>query len=231
MQPIPSLQRRVLGVLVEKALTAAAPEPLTLNAIVVGSNQKSNRDPIMEVEEPEVDTALEWLQREGLVFRIVGGRAERWRHNVYEAWKVSKAEAALLAELMLRGPQTAAEARARASRMASIDSEQYPETLRSLVERKMVVWLTPENRRGAILTHGFHDAAEMNRATAFFTTGAGAVIADSTPTAPSPATPAVKAPVVDGRLDQALAEIAALREEVATLRQGLADLRRELGVG
>ena len=81
-EPLTVLERRALGVLVEKALTAAAPEPLTLNAVVVGSNQKSNRDPIMNVEEPEVDDALERLQKKGLVFRITGGRTERWRHNL-----------------------------------------------------------------------------------------------------------------------------------------------------
>src|SRR5262245_34130034 len=60
-EPRPPLERRVLGVLVEKAMTAAAPEPLTLNAVVTGSNQKSNRDPVMAVEEPEVDQALDRL--------------------------------------------------------------------------------------------------------------------------------------------------------------------------
>jgi uncharacterized protein len=85
IEPLTVLERRVLGVLVEKALTAAAPEPLTLNAVVLGSNQKSNRDPLMNVEEPEVDDALERLQRKGLVFRITGGRTERWRHNLYDA--------------------------------------------------------------------------------------------------------------------------------------------------
>src|SRR5215218_1675315 len=143
--PLSPLERRVLGVLVEKALTAAVPEPLTLNAIVVGSNQKSNRDPITDVEEPEVDSALERLKAKGLVFRIVGGRTERWRHNVYDAWKVSKAEAAFLAELLLRGPQTAAEARARASRMEPIESEEATGLIKGLVDRGYVVWLTPEN--------------------------------------------------------------------------------------
>src|SRR5918993_183407 len=57
-EPLSVLERRLLGVLVEKALTAAAPEPLTLNAVVVGSNQRSNRDPVMNVEEPEADDAL-----------------------------------------------------------------------------------------------------------------------------------------------------------------------------
>ena len=122
-EPLSVLERRVLGVLVEKALTAAAPEPLTLNAVVVGCNQKSNRDPVMSLEEPEVDNGLERLQRKGLVFRITGGRTERWRHNLYDAWQVTKPELALLAELLLRGPHTAAEARSRDSRMEALDQD------------------------------------------------------------------------------------------------------------
>src|SRR5947209_13640230 len=162
-EPLTVLERRVLGVLVEKALTAAAPEPLTLNAVVVGSSQKSNRDPVMTVEEPEVDDALERLQRKGLVFRITGGRTERWRHNLYEAWKVNKPELALLAELLLRGPQTAAEARSRASRMEPLDSELTATAIKALAERGLVVWLEPEHRRGAQLTHGFHTPDELAR--------------------------------------------------------------------
>ncbi|MBO0697701.1 MAG: DUF480 domain-containing protein, partial [Zavarzinella sp.] len=162
-EPLSVLERRVLGVLVEKALTAAAPEPLTLNAIVLGANQKSNRDPLMTVEEPEVDDALERLQRAGLVFRITGGRAERWRHNLYDAWKVSKPELALVAELLLRGAQTAAEARSRASRMEPLDHETAATAIKTLADRGFVVWLMPEGRRGALLTHGFHTPDEIER--------------------------------------------------------------------
>jgi len=138
-EPLSVLERRVLGVLVEKALTAAAPEPLTLNAVVLGANQKSNRDPVLTLEEPEVDDALERLQRKGLVFRITGGRVERWRHNLYDAWNVSKPELALLAELLLRGPQTAAEARARASRMEPLDHETAATAIKSLADRAFIV--------------------------------------------------------------------------------------------
>jgi uncharacterized protein YceH (UPF0502 family) len=222
--PLSQLERRVLGVLVEKALTAAVPEPLTLNAVVVGSNQKSNRDPLMTVEEPEVDSALERLKAKGVVFRIVGGRTERWRHNVYDAWKVSKAEAAFLAELLLRGPQTAAEARARASRMEPIDQEEAQALIKSLVERGYVVWLTPENRRGATLTHGFHTPDELPRLTSHF----GAVAAEPGPSGPAPALPPPDA--LRTRLEAAEAEIAGLRAEVATLRAAVTALQEALGV-
>jgi uncharacterized protein YceH (UPF0502 family) len=211
-EPLSALERRVLGVLVEKALTAAAPEPLTLNAVVVGSNQKSNRDPVMSVEEPEADEALERLQLKGLVFRITGGRAERWRHNLYEACKVTKPELALLAELLLRGPQTAAEARSRASRMEPLDHELATSLMKSLAERGLLVWLAPENRRGATLTHGFHPPDELGR---------------------SPAPPAAAAERVrplEERLGEVMAEIARLRAEVGELRATVKGLQEALGI-
>jgi hypothetical protein len=177
----------------------------------------------MTVEEPEVDSALERLKNKSLVFRIVGGRTERWRHNLYEAWKVSKAEAAFLAELLLRGPQTAAEARARASRMEPIDGEEAQTLIKALVERGYVVWLTPENRRGAVLTHGFHPPDELPRLTSHF----GAIAVE--PVAPAPAAPP-QPDVLRTRLDAAEAQIATLKAEVATLRAAVTALQEALGV-
>jgi uncharacterized protein len=230
-EPLSVLERRVLGVLVEKALTAAAPEPLTLNAVVVGSSQKSNRDPVMTVEEPEVDDALERLQRKGLVFRITGGRAERWRHNLYEAWKVGKPELALLAELLLRGPQTAAEARSRASRMEPLDQETAATAIKGLVDRGFIVWLAPETRRGATLTHGFHSPEELQRLKA--TQATGVTVEELRPPAPTSPTPAPAPDRVAGlesRLSEAMAEVARLRDEVRQLRTMVVGLQESLGV-
>jgi len=227
-EPLSALERRVLGVLVEKALTAAAPEPLTLNAVVVGSNQKSNRDPVMIVEEPEVDAALERLQRKGLVFRITGGRTERWRHNLYEAWKVTKPELALLAELLLRGPQTAAEARSRASRMEPLDHETATAAIQRLVEQGLIVWLTPENRRGAVLTHGFHAADELARLQAVHATGVSVDVIEPA-SIPKPP-PADATPSAEKRLNDALAEIARLRADVNELRATVTGLQEALGI-
>lgn len=227
-EPLTPLERRLLGVLVEKALTAATPEPLTLNAIVLGSNQKSNRDPVVNLEEPEVDNGLEALQRKGLVFRITGGRTERWRHNLYDAWKISKPELAILTELLLRGPQTAAEVRSRASRMESIDSEEATGLLRELVVRGLVVWLTPEARRGAILTHGFHSPEEVQRLKVRHVAGLAAE-------EPFVASPSV-VPVADQttglalRLERSDLEIASLRAEVQSLRAAVRHLEQSLGI-
>jgi uncharacterized protein len=225
-EPLTVLERRVLGVLVEKALTAAAPEPLTLNAVILGSNQKSNRDPVMNVEEPEVDDALERLQRKGLVFRITGGRTERWRHNLYDAWQVTKPELALLAELLLRGPQTAAEARSRASRMEPLDQETATAAIRGLVGREMIVWLAPENRRGAALTHGFHMPDELSRLKATHVTAVSEEVARPAP--PPPA--ADRTGSLESRLAEAVADIARLRADVGQLRAAVAALQDALGV-
>src|SRR5205814_7664427 len=101
-----ALERRVLGVLVEKAKSTPDIYPLSLNSLVTGCSQKSNRDPIFNVSEVEVEEALSSAQKRGLVIKITGGRVERWRHILYESWRVDKVELAVLAELLLRGPQT-----------------------------------------------------------------------------------------------------------------------------
>ena len=213
----------------EKALTAAAPEPLTLNAIVVGCNQKSNRDPVLNVEEPEVDDALVGLQRKGLVFRITGGRTERWRHNLYDAWNATKSELALLGELLLRGPQTAAEARARASRMEPLDQESATSAVKALVERGLVVWLAPENRRGATLSHGFHAPNELQRLKAVHPTGVG--VEDVRAPEPRPASLAPdRVAALEARLAEAMAEIGGLRDDLRQLRAAVVAIQEALGL-
>lgn len=158
-------ERRVLGVLVEKQKTLGSDAyPMSLNALVTGSNQKSNRDPILDLDEDEVEDALMRCKNRGLAAKVIGGRVERWRHLLYEVWHVDKLEMAVLGELLLRGPQTEGELRTRASRMDNIeDLETLKRVLRPLVERKLVVYLTPEDRRGAMLTHGFHEPGELSR--------------------------------------------------------------------
>src|SRR5207248_1166663 len=99
-------ERRVLGVLVEKAKTTPDAYPMSLNALVTGCNQKSNRDPVLFLSEDDVEYTLTRLQKAGLVMKITGGRVERWRHLLYESWNVDKVDLAILGELLLRGPQT-----------------------------------------------------------------------------------------------------------------------------
>ncbi|MFM8272192.1 MAG: DUF480 domain-containing protein, partial [Gemmata sp.] len=184
-EPLTPLQRRVLGVLVEKQKTSKTADsyPLTLNALVTGCNQKSNRDPVFELDEVEVEEGIEPLQGRGLVSRITGGRVDRFKHELYHKWTSAGPELAVLAELLLRGPQTKGDLRVRAARMAAgIDSQDaLDEALRPLVERRLVVYLTDPDRRGAVLTHGFHTTEELAR---LKTTHAGAPVPASAPDLP-----------------------------------------------
>lgn len=124
MQELTPHQCRVLGVLVEKALTTPAQYPLTLNALVSGANQKSNRLPVMTLDEDEALTALDGLRVRGLAREVMltGSRVEKHRQTAREALNVTTTELVVLTELMLRGPQTVGELRGRASRMHPLES-------------------------------------------------------------------------------------------------------------
>src|SRR5579871_6270113 len=149
-----SAERRILGVMVEKAKTTPDAYPLSVNALVTGCNQKSNREPIMNLSDLDVEDTLAELQKKGLAIKITGGRVIRWRHALYEAWHADKVELAVLAELLLRGPQTEGELRGRASRMEPIsDLDALRNVLKPLAERKLIVYLLPPERRGTMLTH------------------------------------------------------------------------------
>src|SRR5689334_13245354 len=102
-QQLNSRQRRVLGVLVEKAKTVPDSYPMTLNAVMNGSNQKNNREPHMELREEEVQQALEELRAMGAVSEVQGsGRVAKYKHHAYEWLGVDKLEIAVMTELLLR---------------------------------------------------------------------------------------------------------------------------------
>lgn len=221
--PLPPYERRVLGVLIEKQKTSKSADayPMTLNAITTGCNQKSNRDPVYDLDEVDVEETLVALQKKYLVMKMTGSRVDRWRHLLYENWKVTKVEMAVLAELLLRGPQTEGDLRGRASRMDEIkDLDELRALLKALGERRLVVYVTEPNRRGSVVTHGFHDAAELDREKARH---AGVTFADPEPSAPRPSP---NAGALEARLNEAFDEIARLKEAVSRLEQQLADLKR-----
>src|SRR5436309_10186334 len=117
-----ALEIRVLGSLAEKQLSTPEYYPLTLNALIAACNQKSNREPAMELSENEVQRALDRLQDEKLVWKVMGGRAVRYDHNLDALWHIDRPAKALLTLLFLRGPQTAGEMRGRSDRLHSFDS-------------------------------------------------------------------------------------------------------------
>ncbi|MBP9906685.1 MAG: YceH family protein [Rhodoferax sp.] len=113
---ISAIEARVLGTLMEKARTVPDSYPLSLNALLLGCNQKSSRDPIMELMEADVATALAGLKERGLVRENSGSRVTRFEHNFQRGVGVPEQSAVLLGLLMLRGPQTAGELRLNTER-------------------------------------------------------------------------------------------------------------------
>jgi uncharacterized protein YceH (UPF0502 family) len=163
-RPLEAIERRVLGVLIEKAKTTPESYPLSLNAVRVGSNQKSNRAPMMQLEEDQVEEALENLRKVGAVAQIQGdGRVDKYRHLAYEWLGVEKVELAVMAELLLRGTQTVGELRGRASRMEPIkDLGELQPTLDSLHAKKLISYLSPPGR-GSQVTHNLYLEREMEK--------------------------------------------------------------------
>lgn len=116
--PILSLaEARVLGVLIEKQRTVPDTYPLTLNTLVAGCNQKTSRHPVMELSDAQVQEALDNLRRQSFVTESSGGRVLRYAHNADGVLRVPSQSLALLAVLMLRGPQTPGELRIASERM------------------------------------------------------------------------------------------------------------------
>jgi uncharacterized protein YceH (UPF0502 family) len=236
--PLTPRERRVLGVLVEKAKTTPEYYPLTIAAIVSGSNQKSNRDPVTNYDADDVEDILQGLRRKGAVIMVeAGGRVVRWKHTLYDWLKVNKVELAVMAELMLRGPQTEGDLRARASRMEPLpDLPALQSVLEALVPRGLVIYLSPPGvRRGVIVTHGLYPPEEAEKVRqAFAHQSAAMADEEERPSRLSGARAELSA---GGHGPAWQAEIAALRAEVESLRltvqvvaDELRDLKSSLGV-
>jgi uncharacterized protein YceH (UPF0502 family) len=215
-----ALERRILGVLIEKQKTTPDTYPMSVNALATGCSQKSNRDPVMSVDEIDIDTTLAALREKGLVIKITGGRVDRWRHQLYDRWTDNKVEMALLAELLLRGAQTEGELRARASRMDALDDlEQLRAALRPLAERKLVVMLGPEGRRGTMIAHGFYAPAELD---VLRSQGRAEEAAPSAPTGPGPlATLTEQVEQLQSRFKQMEETVQELRRQIQALKESL----------
>ena len=138
-----SLEARVIGCMIEKQVTTPDQYPLSLNALLSACNQKSNRDPVMSLDEPAVQRTLDALSRKHLVLERsgFGSRVPKYQHlfcnTEYGSLKFSPQELAIVCELLLRGPQTPGELRSRANRMASFTDVSEVETaLQGLLERE-----------------------------------------------------------------------------------------------
>ena len=211
--PLTAVEARVLATLMEKARTVPDSYPLTLNSLVTGCNQKSSRDPVMEVSEGEAQEALDSLRLKTLSVQISSTRSTRWEHNFPRGIGVPDQSAVLLALLMLRGPQTAGELRINSERwhrFADISSvEAFLDELRERSEEKggpLVVQLPrapgAREQRWAHLLCGPVDISAL--ATASASTGAGS-----------------NASALQQRVDALEAEVAQLRATVAMLCESL----------
>ena len=130
------LETRVLGVLMEKERTVPDTYPLTLNSLVSGCNQKTSRDPIISASESEVQAGIDSLKSMSLVIESSGGRVPRYSHNFERVLQVPRQASAILAVLMLRGPQTVGELRINSDRLhAFADISSVEAFLRELAER------------------------------------------------------------------------------------------------
>ncbi|MEQ8848055.1 DUF480 domain-containing protein [Botrimarina sp.] len=224
-EPLEAPQRRVLGVLVEKAKTTPDAYPLSLNALRTGCNQKSNRFPQMDLDEEQLERAIDSLRSKGALTVVQGdSRVERYRHRMYEWLGVEKAELAVVAELLLRGAQTVGDLRGRAARMEPIPgvSELRP-ILDALVGKGLIEYLTPPGR-GAIVSHCFYSQSERDRvrrdlgvadagddpgsrpASAYGHAPTGAA-ADASSAAPKEATPSEPAPMAASDFAAQLADL------------------------
>jgi len=210
------LEARVIGCLIEKQITTPDQYPLSLNALVNACNQKSNRDPVMEVDERTVQDTLDQLARKHFVIEKsgFGSRVPKYQHRFcnteYGTLKLTAQELAIVCELLLRGPQTPGELRTRASRMAPFSEvgqvEAALESLRTREDGPFVVRLPREpGRRDSRYAHLF----------------SGAVAVAAIEEAPQTVAVANVAGETSARLDR-------LEEQVRRLREELDDMKRRL---
>ena len=207
-------EARVLGVLIEKSTTTPEQYPLSTNALTNGANQKNNRDPVLSLTEDEVFDAVERLREKQLAVRVdtVGSRVHKYKHTAGETLRCRAGELAVLAELLLRGPQTLGELRGRAARMSPLNTLDDAKTMiRALAEHAeplvKEIPPAPGSRAERFIQLLAPDAHPIDAA------------------APVPTSSAAVSPGGRGLADR----VAALESEVAMLRSALQRLAAAVG--
>lgn len=210
------LEARVLGVLVEKEKTVPDTYPLSLNALTLGCNQKNNREPVLAASEAEVLAAIDELKAHDWVIESSGARVTRYSHNIGRVLRVPEQSVCLLAALMLRGPQTAAELRSSTERLHRFaDTSSVEAFLDELATR-------PAASGGALIVQLPRRPGEREARWAHLLSGP---VQPPVP-AEQPERSAAAAPAaVEQRFAALEAELAALRGEVAALRARLDEPR------
>jgi uncharacterized protein len=222
-EPLTNVEVRVLGALIEKELTTPEYYPLSLNALVNACNQKSNRDPVMSVDEDAARTALRALDARGYAGPAdnFDSRVTKYEHRLGEAFNFDRRETAVLCELLIRGAQTPGELRGRCERMHEFDDiDEVVMTLQRLMKREpALVKLLPKQpgTKEARYTQLFSgEVAEQASATH----NAGEVHE-------APHVSGVYQPVDAQRVAKLELEVATLREEVAELKAQLAEFKKQ----
>jgi len=208
------VETRVLGALIEKELTTPEYYPLSLNALVNACNQKSNRYPVMNLDENAVNQALRSLDKEGLAgpADAMDNRVTKFGHRLQEAFNFDRREIAVLCELLLRGPQTPGELRSRAERMHHFDDlGQVQSTLQHLGQREPpVVKILPRQP-------GTKEARYAHLLS-------GDVQTQTVPAVPE--TEIMHANTSGERVGRLENEVAALRKEISDLKQEFVAFRK-----
>jgi uncharacterized protein YceH (UPF0502 family) len=198
---------RILGSLMEKQLSTPEYYPLTLNALIAAANQKSNREPVMELSENDVQRALDRLQDEKLAWRVMGGRAVRFDHNLDKVWHLKAGEKAIMTLLFLRGPQTPGELRGRSDRLHKFESvAEVEDTMRDMAAHSEPLVRELQRRPGQKETRWGHTA--------------GGTIVEPEETAVPAGSPAGAEPVsvrvarLEERVEQLTAQLRALMDKL-----------------
>jgi len=208
------VEARVLGALVEKEITTPDYYPLSLNALANACNQKSNREPVMNLDEEDVRQALDGLNRMGLAGAARGAdsRVTKYEHRLQEAFNFERRETAILCVLLLRGPQTPGELRGRTERMYRFNElEDVQTALRRLMERQPPLVKALPRQTGTKELRYAH-----------------LLSGDVESWQPPAESPASGGESVDAqRLTRLEGEVASLQAEVAELKRQLADFRKQ----
>jgi len=212
-RPLDAAEIRVLGALLEKQQATPEYYPLTLHALVAACNQKSNRDPVLELSPEDVEAALDRLREHVLVWKKGFSRAEKWEQNVDRRWQLDAPGTAVMTLLLLRGEQTPGELRARSDRL-------HPFATTGDVERSLAALAAgPEplvvelpRRPGQKETRWTHLAAGPVEGTRSPTTGR---------------VPGNRGPASPDQLEGLASRVAALEERIAAVARELSDLKKK----
>ena len=204
---------RVLGSLVEKQLTTPEYYPLTMNALTAACNQKSNRDPIVSYSDTEILAAVDSLRDKNLVYLYYGStsRAVKYKHMLPGVYHLEPPHVAVLAVLMLRGPQTLGELRERTGRLFEFSGiGEVNETLDGLISRDEPLVVKLERQAGQKEARYAHLLAGEVSAEAF-----------------TPRERPVSSGQSDGRIDSLQTEVAELRSELSAFREMFEEFRKQ----